>query len=278
MTKHISSAAPWNQASSALPVRIVTRYSNVPDFIHGFCRSVDDRYMRVGLPRAHANGTRIEFVVCLVDGRVVFRGTGTVVEVVGSPQRPGILGTKLELGELRDESLTMSRCLQMARQALLLTQAADVAGFAGSVPEYARATLPRVDPELPGRRLALGTQPQARTLPTFGDEKVSTMAATQVSGVIFPSRPSLPLRSVGDETDADAEAATRIAVPVAPPMRQDVASAAPVLNLFSHVDTERVIAIDPPVAPRRAPGWPLGVGLVLLTAAVGFLAGVLGYL
>jgi hypothetical protein len=279
MSHPIIPFAPRGARSSAPHVTVATRYRSVSDFIHGFCRSVDERHVLIGLSRDHEVGSRLDFTACLSDGRAIFRGRGTVVERVTSRKHPGVVGVKvaLELDALADESRTMHRCLLMARQALLLAQAADAAGFDGEVPEYVRGALPR---------LAAGTQPQARTLPPrrlpeIAEEKTSTMISTAVAGVIFarhamPS-PTMPLSSIADESESEDDQATRLArrqieVPVPPPVREDVASDSAVPNLFAPADTVRVEALDPSLLRGRAARWSVLLPLLLLLAGAAMLA------
>jgi hypothetical protein len=279
MSKQIFSTAAGHPLAAPHHITIATRYANVPDFIHGFCRSVDERHMMVGLMRAHEVGTRVEFAVCLADGRAAFRGSGTVVNLVTATKRAGVYGVKIELGPLDGESHTMRRCLLMARQALLLAQAADTAAFDGAIPEYARAVLPRITPDLPSRALASGTQPQARTLVAIGEERdvapESTQALTQVAGVIHVPPPRPPLRSVADEADAVTAVTPQMAVPEMLAASEDVASAAPVLNLFAPVDTARVSLLDPPLPAKGSSPWGLVVGSLLLAGGM-FLAYAMG--
>jgi hypothetical protein len=264
---------PGRIASSAHSLRIVTSYASVADFIHGFCRSIDEAHMLIGLTRRHPVGTRLHFVICLVDGTAIFDGSGTIVELVPSRRRAGVMGARLALDEVRAESRTMQRCLLMARQALVLARAADSAGFEGDIPEYARVLPNPFDP-LP--QLARGTQPSAPTLPSVGDERISTATATQVAGVIH-CHPAPVLTSVGDDTES--EATRLLAVPVAAVSGQDGASSSAIPALFGPHDTERVSlleesALAPP--PRR---WRTAMAFLLVSAALALAAGsALGYL
>jgi hypothetical protein len=250
-------ASPFDPMQCSL--RIVTRYASVSDFIHGFCRSLDERHLLVGLSRHHAVGTPLAFEVCLVDGRPLLAGRGTIVELIHSRRRADVLGARVAVEHVHDGSLTMRRCLLLARQALLLTQAADAAAFDGDIPDFARLSSSG-EPS----QLALGTQPRAPTLSAYGEEPVSTMTSTLVAGVIF-AKPTGAL-------------VPKIEVPAAPVAREDAVSEPAAPNLFEVVDTERVEALDPSALARPASRLGLLTAVLLLAVAATFAFEVIGYL
>jgi hypothetical protein len=225
----------------SIPVRVNTGYITVDDFIHGFCRALDERCLQLGLTKKHPIGSVLKFSVHLANGRAVFSGSGRIVEQVNSRNKRAVMGVRIEIDELQDESRTMRRCLLMARQALVLANAADQISFGPELPDYAKSSLPHVLATPPPRPRVLpsGTAPPALTAPaltSIGDEQIETMASTKVivSQVKSPT-PPLPSVIVAD-------------------------------SLKVGQQTERVcVSALAPAAPRR-PAW--APALLILVAAI----------
>jgi hypothetical protein len=193
---------------AAKTLRIVTDHRSVAEFIHQFCRRVDERHMVVTLARPQARGARIRFSVQLAGGEPVFQGTGQIVAVREHGSGAGMAAT-IALDELDHESRTMHRCLLIATRGTDRRPSGDLLAKPTSVRRpriptprsFPRASLPLppppVEPEkLSAAEMAVPENPLG-DVPSGALEQFIESAMTDPSPVgrpptVVPPAPPLP--------------------------------------------------------------------------------------